>query len=107
MDRCPSCGFFLRSSGPRTERQLGYYRGCILPCFSEYTGYEIDEMHQQLLDRCGLVSTATAESAEFASFIDRVLRLANRMEIPIPPPGVYEAFIEMPLPDNGAKHESG
>lgn len=29
----------------KSQRQLGWYWGCILPALSEYTGYTVEEMH--------------------------------------------------------------
>ncbi len=79
----------------RTLNQNSYYWGVIIEILSDYTGYDKDEVHEALkfkflkkYEDTNLVtvgSTAKLSTAEFADYIDGIIRwAATEYQIVIP-----------------------
>ena len=85
----------------KTNPQLGYYYGVVLPAWCEFAGYSENEMHVELKvayfpKRHGLSklsgeeydnyipSLKDASSEEMSTFLERVVREGRMQGIPIP-----------------------
>ncbi len=88
----------------RTLQQNKYYWSTILGTISDYTGYEVEDLHNHfkahLLKReignlTTFKSTSHLNTKEFTDYIDKIIRFANQVlgiEIPTPEQaGYYEA----------------
>jgi hypothetical protein len=90
-----------RDRVPKTDDQMGYYRGVVLPLFAEHIGDDRESTHVDLKRECfprrlrvsklsgeefeDIPSLADATKEEMTEFLDRVIRLATSIRLPIPP----------------------
>ncbi len=85
-----------KRTSQRSDQQNKYYWAVVVAMISEATGYTADEMHENLKrmflstkDEHGLIrigSTATLKTLEFKDYLDKIIRWAADMGIPIPEP---------------------
>ena len=92
----------VKWSQPKTQPQLGYYFGPVLDAWSDYTGYDEDEMHRELKraylaprlaisrltgeERQELPSLADLTQEEMSAYLDRCLREGRQLGIVFPDP---------------------
>lgn len=96
-------GLIRKRKTKRTSRANRYYFGVVVKLFAEHCGYEPDEMHEALamrflrIEDCPITGaprrkrTPETDTAEFAEYVDRCIRLAAEHGVVIPDPHSVEA----------------
>jgi hypothetical protein len=92
-----------RRKEQRTSRQNRYLFGVVYPVIAEFTGYDVDELHEALamrflrIEDCPITGaprrkrTPKTNTAEFAAYVDQVIRFGVGLGLYIPAPGEAEA----------------
>lgn len=87
----------------RSQRQQGWYFGCIIPMLAEHCGYTKDEMHELMamkflrIEDCPVTGsprrkrTPKTNTAEFAEYCDQIrIFAASELGLVIPDPEQVE-----------------